>query len=72
MLDTIELVEGCSGTDVTDFNWLPTERDTLEAREKAIVSLGTQPAAEIPVAQAQPVEEPAPTSCRFGHFGNYI
>lgn len=74
-LDAAVLPEGRDGSDVTDFLWVSTEKDSHEAREAALVSL-TQPTAEIPVGQAQPegsVTEVSLTAMRWGsNCGVYL
>jgi hypothetical protein len=79
-LETATLQPGTDGTAATDYVFAPTDRDTVEGRKAAAVTLGyvtptTDQAAdvmEIPVPAVPTESEEQTTSCRFGHFGNYI
>jgi len=76
-LETATLEPGTDGTAATDYVFAPTDRDTAEGRKAAAAALGyVMPTADQPADTATPPApaelEEQPTSCRFGHYGNYI
>jgi hypothetical protein len=79
-LETATLQPGTDGSAATDYVFAPTDRDTVEGRKAAAVTLGyvtptaDQPAdaMEIPAPTVPTEPEEQATSCRWGHFGNYV
>jgi len=73
-LDQVEVLSGLTETALPTFEYTPTPADTPEKREQiaswvAAYLQGGRVGGSLPAALP---EEPAPTTCRWGHAGQYL